>query len=129
MACALYRLDRCTFCRFADRRRPRERDDLKGALCDVDATIDWIAGVTTRYGETIVTRSQPDHAWVWQQRKGTVFQYAYKFTLCNMAVMAAILCLVRRRADCTWPLATAPDPTHVVIGWHCLVKGRTTCYH
>ena len=113
--CLLYRLDRRTFQHFLRRQSPQETDDLKAVSRDIDAAINRIAGVWTRYDGNIIRTFQTNRAWLWRQWKGTVLQHGCRITLYNMAVTTAMSILIRRRADCTWPIATAPDKAHHII--------------
>ena len=131
--CTLYRVDRRTFRHFLDSQNPTEKEDVKTELRQIDAAIDKIAGVKTRYSGSIIRPFRPNRWWLWRRWTGTVLQHAYKGAIFNMAITAAISFFIGRRADCTWAVAMTPDQKHPVISrmaafgqnWH-YMQGLTT---
>ena len=131
--CTLYRVDRRTFRYFLDSQDPTEKEDVKAELREIDAAIDKIAGVKTRYSGSIIRPYRPGRWWLWRTWTGTVLQHAYKIAIWNMAITAAISFFIGRRSDCTWAVAMAPGQTHPVISrlaafgknWH-YMQGLTT---
>jgi len=131
--CTLYRVDRRTFRHFLDGQDPTEKEDGKTERRHIDAAIDKIAGVKTRYSGSIIRPYRPNRWWLWRRWTGTTLQHAYRISLFNMAVTAAIGLAIGRRADCTWAVAMAPDQSHPVISrllafsknWH-YMQGLTT---
>ena len=94
---------------------------------------DKISGVRTRYSGSIIWKYKPQRGWLWRRWRGTVLQHAYKSTLFNMSIAAAVTYIVRRRFDPPLELTMSPDQTHSLIKrllafskhWHYL-QGITT---
>ena len=122
--CKLYRVDRRTFRYFLESQQPQEKDDIMDELRRIDIAIDMISGLETRYSGSIIPQFRPDRLWLWRQWSGTVVQRAYRITLLNMAITAAIVFVMFQWADCTWTGWMAPDQTHPIIS-RMAVFGKT----
>ena len=97
---------------------PTTLEDSFASTAVVDASIDRAVALSTE--DEIILQFKPKARWLWRQMRGTVLEVTWGSCVVNMAVSTVVAATIRfgllsHVPAGTWPLFTAPDPTHPVI--------------
>jgi Bestrophin, RFP-TM, chloride channel/Cyclic nucleotide-binding domain len=109
------------------------KQQLQEQVREIDAVIDQISGVRTKYNGDIIKPFQPMRSWLWRRWRGTILQHAWKAATLNMLLSATFIAFIRRWVNATWVLGMIPDPANPFIArllglskmWHYLMNITT----
>ncbi|KAL3939048.1 MAG: hypothetical protein SGBAC_006152 [Bacillariaceae sp.] len=109
-----FRLDREAFWKWLE-KLPHKKDDLQRDLKEIDEVIAKVSGIKTKYGGNVIRKFKPSRRWLWARWSGTILQHAWKVSLSNSMVAAAVVVGTRLCIKPTWGLGTMPNPDDPMI--------------
>ena len=95
--------------------------EIQKQVREIDAVIDQISGVKSKYHGDIIQQFRPQRSWLWGRWKGTILQQAWKSAILNMAISIVFLTTLQVmnhhifKNPINWPVGAIPDQSHPLI--------------
>ena len=85
-----------------DEQDKEEKKDITEELRQIDAVINIVSGITSRYKGRIIKRYKPSRRWLYFRLKGTILEESWKVVVANMLVALGVVLLFRYLGDPQW---------------------------